>query len=114
MSKPLKLIQVARTYFNENSDTFESGIILQLIDGRYVKHCQDGYVNPNSEVEVKPDDFVQIEVSDTHEREQALKSAIANQIGMVVHPNHLQKTRLMIDELDKLMSSRATVKGTKK
>ncbi|MFF6951795.1 hypothetical protein ACFZAD_24445 [Streptomyces iakyrus] len=101
--KPKQLIKVSGMYFNRNANTFESGIVMLLQDGTWIKHCQDGYVMPAVETEVTGNDIIRFEAQDTYEREQNIKSAIASQIGMVCHPDHLRKTRKMIDELEGVM-----------
>lgn len=105
-AKNMELIRVSQVYFNQKAGTYESGIVLLLQDGTWIKHCQDGYVSPQSKIEVTSEDMVQFEFEDSYEKEQALKSAIANQIGMVCHPDHLRKTRSLIDKLEVTMKSR--------
>jgi len=45
------LIKVVNVYFNEKKDSdYLSGLVLELEDGRFMQHGQDGYVVPFSEV----------------------------------------------------------------
>lgn len=47
-----KLIKVVNVYFDEEPEYpgVNSGLVLELEDGRMLKHSQDGYVVPFSEI----------------------------------------------------------------
>jgi hypothetical protein len=55
----MALLKVVQTWYDTESETekgrYHSGIVLELEDGRLLRHCQDGFVKPMSEVEAKTD-----------------------------------------------------------
>lgn len=51
------LIKVVNIYYQEQEDreypTVQSGLVLELEDGRFLTHSQDGFVQPFAELQSK-------------------------------------------------------------